>query len=90
MQRLQQGGLGAVVGSWLGKGTNKPVNASQLHNAFSDGELKTLANKLGTNTKGAVSQLQSALPLLIDKASPDGIFKPENIGRVLKGIFGSK
>ncbi|PIJ48975.1 hypothetical protein BL250_16705 [Erwinia sp. OLTSP20] len=88
--KLQQGGLGAILSSWLGQGANASVEASQLQSAFGNGELQSLADKLGTNTEGAVSQLQQVLPELIDKASPQGSLNTEQLGSLVDNIFGRK
>lgn len=72
LQKFQQGGLGEVFGSWIGTGTNQPVEHSDIHSAFGEAELQSLADKLGTDVKGAAGTLAVILPQLIDKMSPQG------------------
>ncbi|OON39509.1 hypothetical protein BTJ39_12685 [Izhakiella australiensis] len=90
LEKLHQGGLGAILGSWLGQGENTSVEASQLQSAFDHSELQSLADKLGTNTEGALSHLQQVLPELVDKASPQGTLNTEHLGALVDNIFGRK
>jgi len=70
--QFQQGGLGDVMSSWLSNGQNRPVSPDQLSSIFSSGQLAELANKLGTDHAGAISQLTQLLPGIIDQLSPEG------------------
>ncbi len=72
LHKFQQGGLGEVLGSWIGTGNNQPVGSNEIQSAFGQGELQSLADKLGTDVNGASGTLAALLPLLIDKMSPHG------------------
>lgn len=72
LQKFQQGGLGEVFGSWIGTGENQPVGHDDIHSAFGPAELQSLADKLGTDVRGATGTLASILPQLIDRMSPQG------------------
>lgn len=72
LQKFQQGGMGEVFGSWIGTGDNHPVGHSEIQSAFGQDELQSLADKLGTDVKGASGTLAALLPQLIDKMSPQG------------------
>jgi uncharacterized protein YidB (DUF937 family) len=70
--KLQQGGLGAQVQSWLGNGSNLPVSAEQLQAALGDEHVKQLAEHFGVPVDKVLSLLSEHLPQAVDKASPNG------------------
>jgi len=87
--QLQQGGMGDLVNSWLSSGQNLPVSGGQLSDIFSHGQLSDLANQLGTDHAGALSQLSQLLPGIIDQLSPQGSLPPEhNWMSAAAGILG--
>ncbi|MGV3346891.1 YidB family protein [Enterobacteriaceae bacterium LUAb1] len=101
LEKLQQGGLGNILESWLGQGENAPVETQQLHRVFGQDSLTSLAESLGTNTDGALAQLQRCLPQLMDKVSPKGNVEPEaenslfnaastDLSGIINTIFGKK
>ncbi|MDE1190368.1 MAG: YidB family protein [Pantoea sp.] len=72
LHKFQQGGLGDVLGSWIGTGNNQPVDSGDIQSAFGQADLQSLADKLGTDVPGASGTLALLLPQLIDKMSPQG------------------
>ncbi|MEG3126465.1 YidB family protein [Pantoea cypripedii] len=72
LHKFQQGGLGDVLGSWIGTGSNQPVDSGDMQSAFGQEDLQSLADKLGTDVPGASGTLALLLPQLIDKMSPQG------------------
>jgi uncharacterized protein YidB (DUF937 family) len=72
LHKFQQGGLADVFSSWIGTGSNRPVSGEEIQSAFGQGELHSLADKLGTDVQGASGTLAALLPQLIDKMSPQG------------------
>lgn len=72
LQKFQQGGLGELFSSWIGTGANQPLAHSDIHSAFGQAELQSLAEKLGTDVQGAAGTLAVILPQLIDRMSPQG------------------
>ncbi len=70
--KLQQGGLGDQVASWLGSGANLPVSAEQLRDALGNQQVRELAVHLGLPVDQALSVLSAHLPSLVDQASPNG------------------
>jgi uncharacterized protein YidB (DUF937 family) len=70
--KLQQGGLGAQVQSWLGNGSNMPVSAEQLQAALGDEHVKQLAEHFGVPVDKVLSLLSEHLPAAVDQASPNG------------------
>jgi uncharacterized protein YidB (DUF937 family) len=72
VSKLQAGGLGAQVQSWLGNGSNMPVSAEQLQAALGDEHIKQLAEKFGVPADKVLSLLSEHLPQTVDQASPNG------------------
>src|SRR5215469_13084433 len=50
VDKLQKGGLGDVVNSWVGPGQNQPVSPNQLGPALGPDMIKTLAQRSGKNS----------------------------------------
>ena len=72
MQKFQQGGLGEVLGSWIGTGGNQSIGGGEIQSAFDQSQLQSLAEKLGTDVNGASGTLAALLPQLFDTMSPQG------------------
>ncbi len=93
---FQQGGLGEIVASWIGKGQNLPVSADQLGQVLDPGVVNELAAKTGQDTGSVLGSLSSLLPQLIDKATPEGAVQPgqslnpTDLLASLSGLFGDR
>ena len=72
LDKLQQGGLGNAVNSWIGSGQNQPVTPNQLGSALGPGIIKMLAQKSGLSEDEIRQQLSQVLPGLVDKLTPNG------------------
>lgn len=72
LDKFRQGGLGALVESWISSGVNLPVSADQITSVLGSPAIGQLAEKLGMNTQGASSLIAEYLPKVIDGLSPDG------------------
>ena len=72
VEKLQQGGLGPQVQSWLGDGANMPVTAEQLRAALGDEHVQQLAEHFGVPVDKVLQLLSEHLPQAVDQASPDG------------------
>lgn len=72
MARFQQGGLGDVLGSWIGTGQNLPVSSDQLSNVLGSDMLAKIAQQLGVSHGEAANQLSEVLPQVVDKLTPEG------------------
>ncbi|MDX2035535.1 MAG: YidB family protein [Isosphaeraceae bacterium] len=71
-ERFSKSGLGEIAASWVGKGENLPIDASKLREALGDGTIQALAERLGLPLDRAGSLLAQALPMLVDKMTPEG------------------
>jgi len=70
--QFEQQGLGGTVRSWVGTGTNQPITADQIHQAFGPDTITQLAAKVGLNPQELAAKLSSVLPQAIDKLTPSG------------------
>ncbi|MBB3306544.1 MULTISPECIES: YidB family protein [unclassified Enterobacter] len=90
LQKFQQGGLGQVLNSWIGSGSNHSVDGGEIQNALGQDQLQSLADKLGTDVNGASGTLAALLPQVIDKLSPQGHIDTSNtqdLGAMVDGLF---
>ena len=71
LSKLQQGGLGDALQSWIGTGSNASVDASQIQNALG-GSLADAAAKVGLDTSSAGNLLAQYLPHIIHALTPNG------------------
>ncbi|WP_132250806.1 YidB family protein [Methylobacterium segetis] len=72
VERFQRGGLGDVIGSWIGHGQNRPVQPNQLAQALGPDTLDTLERQTGMNRDTLLSQLAQVLPEVINGLTPQG------------------
>jgi uncharacterized protein YidB (DUF937 family) len=72
LQKLQAGGLGDAVSSWIGTGENQQVAPEQVHQALGDEQVSAMAEKTGTDKNDLLNQLSQHLPAIIDQLSPNG------------------
>lgn len=84
VQRLEQGGLGEQVSSWLGSGANLPVSADELRAALGNEQVQRIAQQFGIPTDRILQILAQHLPETVDKASPNG--KIEEPGQATPGF----
>ncbi|HSW07062.1 YidB family protein [Aquabacterium sp.] len=85
--QLSRGGLGDVVGSWVGTGQNLPVSADQLQDALGSDVVGDLAQQTGMNTGDLLGQLSQMLPRVVDQLTPQGQLPQGGLGD-LGGLLG--
>jgi uncharacterized protein YidB (DUF937 family) len=73
ISQLEEQGLGGTVRSWVGTGTNLPISADQIHQAFGSDTVKQLAAKVGMSPEDLAAKLSQILPQAIDKLTPGGM-----------------
>lgn len=71
-QKFGSGGLGDIAASWIGKGNNLPISAEQIEGVLGAGPIGQFAQKLGVSPAQAAGVLAMALPMIIDRLTPDG------------------
>ena len=87
-------GLGDVIGSWVGTGSNQAISPDQIQSVLGSDQIKNIAAKLGMDTNAVTSQLSNLLPQVVDKLTPDGKVPEGDIMSkgmdLLGGLFGKK
>lgn len=88
---LESSGMGDVVSSWLGNGSNKAIDPGKLQEAIGSDQLSQFAQQAGVSGSEASTLLAGFLPSLVDKLSPDGGLPDGNnmqdvLGGLLKGL----
>ena len=72
LEKLQKGGLGNAINSWIGTGQNQPVSPGQLGSALGPDIIKMLAQRSGLSEEEITRQLSQILPGVVDKLTPHG------------------
>lgn len=85
--KMQQGGLGDVVNSWVGTGENLPISPDQISNVLGNDTLAGLAQQLGVGQGDLAGQLSQMLPQVVDKLTPNGAVPEGGLGNL--GDIGS-
>jgi uncharacterized protein YidB (DUF937 family) len=70
--KLSAGGVGPQVNSWVGHGTNEPVQPGQLGSALGQDVLAQLSQRTGMSQQELLNQLSAALPQIINHLTPNG------------------
>lgn len=86
LAKLQSGGLGDAVQSWIGTGENQPVSGEQLGSALGPDLMGQIAAQLGGSQAQASGTLADLLPGLIDQLSPKGQLPDDNAMGGLGGL----
>jgi uncharacterized protein YidB (DUF937 family) len=90
VNKFEQAGLGEVVQSWIGTGSNLPISGDQLQQVLGSDTVTKIAEKLGVNSSDAMGQLSSLLPGLVDQLTPNGQLPSGGLGNAgdLMGMLG--
>jgi uncharacterized protein YidB (DUF937 family) len=91
VNKLQAGGLGEAVASWVGTSTNQAVTGQQILAALGNTQIAAIAQKLGIDPTNAANGLASVLPGIIDKLTPHGNIPEGDLlhqGLALLKVFG--
>jgi uncharacterized protein YidB (DUF937 family) len=67
LSKLQQGGLGEEVRSWVGDGHNIPVSPDQIQGALGDEHVQQIAQHMGLDPTQVLQGLSEHLPSLAAK-----------------------
>ena len=78
MAQFEKAGLGATFSSWVGSGTNLPINVEQIQAAVGADNLQALAGKVGMQVHTVLPLLAQFLPQVIDKLTPQGHIHENN------------
>jgi uncharacterized protein YidB (DUF937 family) len=72
LNQFRSAGLGAHADSWVSTGQNMPVSGDQVTNALGQGNVQTMAQKLGLPPGATAAALAALLPIVIDQLTPKG------------------
>ncbi len=72
VQSFKDKGLGDIVSSWVGTGSNLPISPEQIQQALGAEQVQQLAGKAGVSAETASANLAELLPNIIDKLTPNG------------------
>ena len=70
--KLTAGGAGPQVNSWVGQGSNQPIQPGTLGSAIGQNTLNELSQRTGMSQQELLNQLAAALPQLINHLTPNG------------------
>ena len=89
VDKFTQSGLGDVAASWISKGENKPISASQLVEALGEDKVAELAREAGIPEDKGAEVLSQVLPNVVNEMTPDGEVPEEHkLGTLSKIILG--
>jgi uncharacterized protein YidB (DUF937 family) len=72
VQAFHDRGLGGIVSSWIGAGTNLPIKPEQIDAVLGNAQVQALAAKAGISPDKLKEGLSTLLPRLVDKMTPTG------------------
>ena len=72
VQQLEANGLGEIVHSWIGTGTNQPITPEQLERALGSDWIQQIAARVGVSPDVISSHLSEILPKIVDRLTPAG------------------
>jgi len=95
VNQFEQAGLGDLMSSWVGTGANQPATPAHIEQGLGADGLAQLAKKAGLSPQVAASLLAVALPMLINKLTPQGQVPPQaslqsSLGGLLGGLLGGR
>jgi uncharacterized protein YidB (DUF937 family) len=72
VDQMSKGGLGDVAKSWVGTGTNSPINASQITQMLPPELVNALTKQTGLTPDELLKRLAQTLPQVVDGLTPNG------------------
>ncbi|AOS84195.1 hypothetical protein BIU88_08660 [Chlorobaculum limnaeum] len=82
LSKMQQSGLGDIAASWLGNGANAPISPGAVTDLIGSDKIADFASRFGLSEESAKNAIASALPEMVDKASPNGSLLEGLIGNI--------
>ena len=68
----ESSGIGHIVQSWIGTGSNQPISPGQVHGVLVQDRLNQFAQRAGISRSIASAALARILPAVVDKFTPRG------------------
>jgi uncharacterized protein YidB (DUF937 family) len=72
INNAQSHGLGGVVQSWIGSGSNQGIAPQQVQQLLGPDRVQELAGRVGIPPGIASAALARVLPALVDRLTPEG------------------
>jgi uncharacterized protein YidB (DUF937 family) len=86
-QKFEQAGLGGVIASWVGTGTNSLVSGGQVAQVVGPDKIADVAAKTGMPQDQVAEVVSKLLPLIVNHLTPNGTV-PEHSPEVLNAAMG--
>jgi uncharacterized protein YidB (DUF937 family) len=71
--KFNEQGLGHIIQSWIGTGSNLPISAEQIQKVLGNSTVTQLAEKFGLDPQEVAHKLAQLLPQTVDKMTPAGV-----------------
>lgn len=72
VQKMNQAGLGNVVSSWVGNGSNQSIDPGQLGQILGHDQINQWSQQSGMPHDQILSELSKLLPHAVDQMTPGG------------------
>lgn len=83
LKQFQGAGQGEVADSWVSRGDNKPIGATDLDKALTAEQIEFLTERTGLSRDELMAGLAEQLPKTVDELTPQGrLPRPSDIDRV--------
>ncbi|HQT63065.1 MAG: hypothetical protein B7Z75_10200 [Acidocella sp. 20-57-95] len=76
VEQFAAAGMEQHVASWVGNGTNLPIDPSAIEKALGGNVVSSIASKLGVDPATASQLLAQHLPSVVNHLTPDGQVPP--------------
>ncbi len=86
--RFQNAGLGDTVATWLDSGPNTPVSPEDIQHALGGKVVDQLAAQAKMTPSEATVALSHALPLMVDRLSPNGAAQSLDLAQIQSMLGG--
>jgi uncharacterized protein YidB (DUF937 family) len=80
--QFTRGGMGDVIGSWIGHGQNAPISGDQLTHVLGPDAIGKIAAQLGISHGEAADQVAQVLPQAVDHLTPNGQVPEQGLGGI--------
>jgi uncharacterized protein YidB (DUF937 family) len=77
LDKFKNAGLQEKAESWVSRGENQDVSASEVEEALGEDEVKRIAEQAGVSQQEASQQIASVLPEMVNELTPDGTVPPQ-------------
>jgi uncharacterized protein YidB (DUF937 family) len=72
VRNFEQNGLGHIISSWIGDGSNASISEDQVSKVLGSQRVQELAERAGVAPEKVCGYLTATLPSLVDAMTPDG------------------